>query len=128
MHTILIADDDPNLRLLVTLTLDTPEFEVLEAVNGREVLSILERRPVDLLILDWMMPGMTGIEVARKLGSQPETNSIPIVMLTARTEDQDLRQATEAGIRYYLSKPFSPIELLETVERVLAPVPEAAAR
>jgi two-component system phosphate regulon response regulator PhoB len=120
MHTVLIGDDDPNLRLLINLTLDTPEFEVIEAVNGRDVLRVLEEKHVDLIVLDWMMPGMTGIEVVRELRALPETASVPIVMLSARTRDGDLLQAMEAGVQHYLIKPFSPIELLETVERALS--------
>jgi len=118
MRSILIADDNPTLRLLVSLTLDKPDFELIEASAGDEVLRILQRRSVDLIVLDWMMPGLTGLEVARHLRSRPETASIRIVMLTAKTQQSDLRLASEIGVDY-LIKPFSPMDLLETVEKAL---------
>jgi DNA-binding response OmpR family regulator len=119
MRTVLIADDDPNLRLLVSLALDTPDFRVIEARSGPEALHILGTQPADLIVVDWMMPGMSGIELVGELRDEPATAAIPIVMLTARTQRSDLLQATAAGVDYYLIKPFSPGELLETVERAL---------
>ena len=119
MRTILIADDDPNLRLLVSLALDTPDLRVLEACSGLEALGILETEHADLLVLDWMMPGMSGIDVVRELRDEPLTAAIPVVMLTARTHQSDLRQATAEGVDHYLIKPFSPRELLEIVENAL---------
>jgi len=128
MHTILIVDDDPTLRLLVSLTLDRPDFEVIEAFDGDDALRVLGERSVDLVVLDWMMPGLSGLEVARHLRSQPETALIPIVMLTAKTQQSDICQASVIGVWSYMVKPFSPAELLKTVEKALVPERTASSK
>lgn len=119
MKTLLVADDDPNLRLLVSLSLDSPDYEVLEATTGLEVLETLERQSVDLIVLDWMMPAMSGLDVLRTLREQSAPVEIPVIMLTSRSHEADVAAIQDAGVFEYLSKPFSPNELLETVERAL---------
>src|SRR5256885_1340842 len=115
MRTILLADDEANLRILVRATLEDSEHRVLEAQNGKEALDVARGQHPDLILLDWMMPGMTGIEVAQALRSDPSTSGIPMIMLTAKGQEKDRVEALSAGLRYYLVKPFSPLELMERV-------------
>jgi CheY-like chemotaxis protein len=120
MQTILLADDEKPLRILVHTTLDSPEFNILEACDGVEALEIARRVRPDLLVLDWMMPALTGLEVARRLRQDPATADIPIIMLTAKGQEADREIAAKAGITAYLVKPFSPLELLDRVREALA--------
>ena len=124
MKTILLADDEANLRLLVRTTLEDPDYQILESGNGKAALELARREKPDLILLDWMMPGMTGIEVLKALKEDPATKSIPVVMLTAKGQKKDQEQATSLGTRFYLAKPFSPLELLEKVKEVLEVTPE----
>jgi len=118
MKTILLADDDPNLRALARLTLNDPEYHIVEAADGREALELARTLHPDLLVLDWMMPGMSGIEVARVLQSDPQTARIPIIMLTARARLEDKQRGRAVGVRNYLVKPFSPLALREQINRL----------
>lgn len=119
MNTILIADDEESLRLLIRTTLDSPEYTLLEAPDGVSALEVARRELPELLILDWMMPGKNGIEVARELKSDPRTARIAILMLTAMGQEEDRKAGLAAGVQAYLIKPFSPLELLERVQEVL---------
>ncbi|MBI3302020.1 MAG: response regulator [Deltaproteobacteria bacterium] len=119
MKTILLADDETNLRMLVCTTLDDPQYRILEAANGTAALELARQEHPDLLVLDWMMPGMTGIEVAKALRRDPATAQIPIIMLTAKGQGTDREQGRALGTYAYLVKPFSPLELLEKVQKVL---------
>lgn len=121
MKTILIADDEPSLRMLTRITLDDPEYRILEAEDGSIALDLTKREKPDLLILDWMMPGLTGIEVAHSLRQDPQTAAIPIIMLTARGQDTDKAQGRAAGVNTYLVKPFSPLELLQKIQEIWHP-------
>jgi len=115
MRTILIADDEPALRSLVRVTLDTGRLRIIEAADGDEAIALAHAEHPDLLLLDWSMPGRTGLEVARALRDDPATADIPIVMLTARTLPFDKDAAREVGIQTYMTKPFSPRALLDLV-------------
>lgn len=119
MKTILLADDETNLRKLVRTTLEDPRYRILEAQDGTGALELVRKEHPDLLVLDWMMPGMTGIEVARVLVSEASVLVRRIIMLTARGQEKDREEASALGICHYLVKPFSPRELLEKVEAVL---------
>lgn len=119
MKTILLADDEANLRMLVHTTLDDPQYKILEAADGTAALELAKQEHPDLLVLDWMMPGMTGIEVARALRNDTNTSHIPIIMLTAKGQEKDKEQGRALGTYAYLVKPFSPLELLEKVQEVL---------
>lgn len=119
MKTILIADDEPNLRLLVSTTLGDPAVRVLEARDGAEALRMAREELPDILILDWMMPGMTGVEVAGRLREDPVTAGIPVVLLTAKAQESDKEQGRAVGVKAYLVKPFSPLELLQVVDDIL---------
>ncbi len=119
MKTILLADDEANLRTLVHATLDDPQFVILEASAGSQVLELAKQKCPDLVILDWMMPGMSGLEVLKLLRSEPETASIPVLMLTARGQENDRLLAIAAGADGYIVKPFSPLDLLHRVTAIL---------
>ena len=119
MKTLLLADDEANLRMLARITLDDPDYRILEAADGTTALTLARAEHPDLLVLDWMMPGLTGIEVARQLREDPNTSGIPIIMLTAKGQASDKEQGQASGAYAYLVKPFSPLELLEKVEAAL---------
>jgi two-component system alkaline phosphatase synthesis response regulator PhoP len=119
MKTILLADDEEHLRLLVQTTLSDPTYRIIEASDGPSALERARAEHPDVVVLDWMMPGMTGLEVARQLSEDPLTAGIPVVMLTARSQEKDLADARAVGVRAFLTKPFSPLELLRRVDDVM---------
>lgn len=121
MHTILIADDESTLRALVRATLETGRFTILEAADGEEALSLAREHRPDLTFLDWAMPGMSGLEVCRRLRAETETAALTIIMLTARTQDFDREAALQVGVDDYVTKPFSPLQLLDAVRDKLGP-------
>lgn len=117
MKTILIADDHDYLRLLVSKTLAGPDYRILEARDGDEAWRLCQSETIDLLILDWMMPGMSGLELVEALRADPLTQNVRVVMLTARTQARDRARAEAAGVSGYLEKPFSPLALMELVQK-----------
>jgi DNA-binding response OmpR family regulator len=119
MKKILVVDDDENLRVLIETTLESPECEILHASDGQSALHRAIKHTPDLIILDWMMPTMTGIDVLHLLHTYPPTCAIPVLMLTARGQDKDRMLAGALGVHSYLIKPFSPLELLEKVQQAL---------
>jgi two-component system phosphate regulon response regulator PhoB len=120
MKTILLADDEPNLRLLVHTTLEDPAYRILEAADGLTALEVTRAEHPDVVILDWMMPGLSGCDVATALRQDPATAHIPIILLTARGQEKDKEHGRSVGASAYLVKPFSPLELLEKVQEILA--------
>ena len=119
MKTILCVDDDEHLLELVSFTLEGPEYRVLVARNGAEALALMELEDLDVLVLDWMMPGIAGIDVARRVAKPDEAPAI--VMLTSMAQAKDIAEARAAGVQHYLTKPFSPLELLATVHEAAKP-------
>ncbi|MEK4238396.1 response regulator transcription factor [Paenibacillus sp. FSL H7-0714] len=120
MQKILVVDDEEVLRMLIEDTLeDLENVEIHTAENGLEALTKLSTDPYDLVILDYMMPEMTGIEVLQQLDEEKK-KSTAILMLTAKAQDVDRIRAVEAGARYFMPKPFSPMELLQIVEGILS--------
>ena len=117
--SILIADDEPNQLELMAYNLKKADFVIHQAENGEEALEKVEELSPDLVILDWMMPNMSGIEVCRILRSKDETKKIPIIILSARSEDVDKSLGLDTGADDYISKPFSPIELVSRVKALL---------
>ncbi len=118
MKTILLADDDATLRELARLTMNDPEYCILEASDGKEALALARAKRPDLLILDWMMPTLSGIEVARHLRRDPATAHIPVIMLTAKGQEKDRELGRAVGVHSYLVKPFSPLDLRERIQKV----------
>lgn len=113
MKRVLVVDDDPRLRMLVRHTLESSEVEVLEAPDGETALAMARAERPDVVVLDWAMPRLSGIDVCRRLRSDPATRGIRILMLTARTQPFDRLAAQAAGVDDYLVKPFSPLALLD---------------
>jgi two-component system, OmpR family, phosphate regulon response regulator PhoB len=120
MSTILLVEDDPDIRHLVAYKLGKGGMKVIGVADGVAALREARANPPDLVLLDVRMPHMSGIEVCRELRAGPLPADVPIIMLTARARPQDLEQGFAAGATDYVVKPFSPRELLERVEAVLA--------
>ena len=119
---LLVVDDDPFIRKLVVTTLtDVTRFELAEAPDGEEALVRAAADPPAVVLLDVDMPGLDGIEVCRRLRADPATGSATIVMLTAAHGDGVQEQAEAAGADLFLTKPFSPLELLRLVDRLGGP-------
>jgi CheY-like chemotaxis protein len=117
---ILLADDEPAVRRLVTATLaDETRYQILEAGDGAEALTLARAEHPALLLLDINMPELDGYEVCRALKSDPTTEGIVIVMLTAMAQPADRERGLAAGADGFFTKPFSPLALLEKVEEVL---------
>ena len=119
VKTILIADDDEDLRLLVEVTLENPTYRILTAVDGCQALEAVNQHRPDLLIIDWMMPGLNGCEAVAQMRENPETSTIPVVMLTARDGLETQEETASLALAGYLAKPFSPLELIKKVREVL---------
>jgi CheY-like chemotaxis protein len=117
--TVLICDNEDVLRLLVLATLNDGGYELVEARNGDEALELARKVHPQLIVLDMMMPGRTGLEVLLELRQEPEFANTPVVMLTARTQEADRAAAEAAGADRFLSKPFSPLGLAALVEELL---------
>ena len=116
MPAVLIVDDDPFIRKLVATTLeDVAGFELMEAADGREALEVASRSAPELVFLDIDMPVLDGLEACRRLREHPDTREATIVMLTAAAGELAEREAEEAGADLFLTKPFSPLELLQLV-------------
>jgi two-component system phosphate regulon response regulator PhoB len=118
MKTILVADDEDFLRLLVKETLD--DYEVLEARDGEEALAMVRASLPELLILDWMMPGLDGPAVLERLRADASTQGLRVLMVTARCDEADRAKMIAAGASACLAKPFGTKELRERVEEVLS--------
>lgn len=117
---ILIVDDEKQIVALVRLHMEISGYEVLSAKDGEEALAIIGKEKPDLMILDLMLPKIDGWEVCKRLRADSKIGSIPVIMLTARTETADKLKGFEYGADDYVTKPFSPRELMARVKRVLA--------
>ncbi len=115
---VLVVDDERHIVRLVQVNLERQGYEVLTAYDGVECLEKAKSQQPDLIILDVMMPRMDGFEALQRLKTDPETSHIPVIMLTARAQDRDVLQGYQYGADLYLTKPFSPMELLSLVRRV----------
>jgi two-component system phosphate regulon response regulator PhoB len=118
-ETILIVEDEMPLVTLLRYNLEREGFAALDAQDGEEALNIAREQRPDLVLLDWMLPLMSGIEVCRQLRRNPDTREIPIVMLTARGEEGDKLRGLDSGADDYVTKPFSPSELIARIRAVL---------
>jgi DNA-binding response OmpR family regulator len=121
---LLIAEDSPTVRRLVAAHLAADGYEVIEAADGEQALEAVRAEQPDLLVLDKIMPKLDGFDVVRELRADPDTRSMPIVMLTERTAEQDVVGGLDLGVEEYMPKPFSLHELSARIRRTL----ERAAR
>jgi len=119
MKTILVVEDEPDIADLVKYHLEKAGLPARTVADGKHALELIVREPPDLVVLDLMLPGMDGLEVCRRLRGNPATRGIPVIMLTAKTEEVDRIVGFEMGTDDYVSKPFSPRELVARVKAVL---------
>lgn len=126
MATVLIVDDDPDIRDIAAIKLEQAGLEVLTEADGDAGLAAALEQAPDVLLLDWMMPRLTGIEVCARLREHEETAQTPIILLTAKAQEADIERGFAAGANDYIVKPFSPRELVVRVTAALARRPRHA--
>nr|VFJ51399.1 MAG: two component transcriptional regulator, winged helix family [Candidatus Kentron sp. DK]VFJ63984.1 MAG: two component transcriptional regulator, winged helix family [Candidatus Kentron sp. DK] len=117
--TILVVEDDPEVREVVRFVLREADFTVSTAENALDAWEMIRKRPPDLILLDWMLPGISGIELVRQLRRQSNTRAIPVIILTAKGEEDDKLLGFESGADDYITKPFSSRELVARINAVL---------
>ena len=112
---VLVVEDEPAQREILGYNLEAEGFRVVMADSGDEALLLVAEERPDLVVLDWMLPGVSGIEICRRLKSRPETRSVPVIMLSARSEEVDRVRGLETGADDYVVKPYSVVELMARV-------------
>ncbi|SFT69006.1 phosphate regulon transcriptional regulator PhoB [Sedimentitalea nanhaiensis] len=117
--TVLVVEDEPAQREVLSYNLAAEGFRVCQAENGDDALLLVDEDTPDVIVLDWMMPNLSGIEVCRRLKTRPATRSIPIIMLSARSEEVDRVRGLETGADDYVIKPYSVVELMARVRAQL---------
>lgn len=117
--TILVIEDEPAIQELISCNLELAGYRAARALSAEEALALVRGELPDLVVLDWMLPGMSGAEFLRRLRADERTRPVPVIMLTARAEERDKLAALESGADDYLTKPFSPRELNARVKAVL---------
>ena len=119
MSSVLVVDDEPDIRDLMRVTLEGAGFRVLQAGHADDARKLLNAERPDLLLLDWMLPGRSGLELAQQLKQSSKTRSLPIIMVSARGEEEDRVKGLDTGADDYIAKPFSPREMVARVNAVL---------
>ncbi|NVO22940.1 phosphate regulon transcriptional regulatory protein PhoB [Donghicola sp. C2-DW-16] len=117
--TVLVVEDEPAQREVLTYNLEAEGFRVIRAENGEEGLLVVDEDRPDIIVLDWMLPNVSGIEVCRRLKSRGDTRDIPVIMLSARSEEVDRVRGLETGADDYVVKPYSVVELMARVRTQL---------
>ncbi|MCP5205610.1 MAG: phosphate regulon transcriptional regulator PhoB [Hahellaceae bacterium] len=117
--TVLIVDDEAPIREMIAVALEMADYRCLEAGNVKDAHTLIIDQKPDLILLDWMLPGASGIEFARRLKRDESTGEIPIIMLTAKADEDNKIQGLEVGADDYITKPFSPRELVARLKAVL---------
>ena len=118
-QTVLVVDDEPSIRDMLVISLDAAGYNVLQAENAQKAHALVVDKHPDLVLLDWMMPGTSGLELLRRLKRDELTEHIPVILLTARAEESNKISGLDSGADDYISKPFSPRELVARVKAVL---------
>ena len=118
-HTILVVDDETSIREMLVISLESAGYNVLQAENAKTAHSLVLDKHPDLILLDWMMPVTTGLELLRRLKRDEMTDHIPVIMLTAKVEESSKISGLDSGADDYIAKPFSPRELLSRVKAIL---------
>lgn len=118
-QTVLIADDDPNLRALVRNSIESPYYMVIEACDGDEAWTLIKERKPTLVLLDLKMPRRSGLEVLAAIRADPELRGTQVMVLTASARQADIEAGVLAGADFYLTKPFSPVDLLARVSEAI---------
>lgn len=119
-YKILIVDDDATMVNLLSTILEIDGFDTQKALSGKEAFEVLKEGIPDMVLLDIMMPEMDGFEVLARLRDDPDTKRLPIIMLTARTDDKDIFEGWKKGADEYVTKPFDPHQLVKTINLVLS--------
>jgi len=117
--TILVVEDEAAIREMLNYSLGRAGFEVQEAADTRQAQELINHQPPDLILLDWMLPGTSGVDLAHKLRQNPRTRELPIILLTARSEEENKIRGLEAGADDYITKPFSVQELIARIRAVM---------
>ncbi|TAK15422.1 MAG: response regulator [Acidobacteria bacterium] len=116
---VVLAEDDPDIQLVARLSLKRAGFQVVLATNGREALERVTSEMPDVALLDWMMPELDGVEVCRRLKADPATAAVPVIFLTARSQEQELKTGLSIGAIGYITKPFDALTLGDRVRELL---------
>jgi CheY-like chemotaxis protein len=119
LRTVVIADDEPSMRLLVHATIESDDYRVVEAVDGTQAWAMIQEHKPSLVLLDVQMPGLSGLEVLQLIKGQPSLAATRVILLTAKAQESDIEAGLIAGADFYLTKPFSPLDLLTRVEEAL---------
>jgi twitching motility two-component system response regulator PilG len=123
-NKILIVEDEESLLKLETIILSSKGYDVVGFTDGAAAIEEISRNIPDIVILDIMLPGMDGFEICRRIKSDSASSRIPVIMLTARKNSQDMERGLKAGAAAYMTKPFKAAQLIGTIERILSCVPE----
>jgi len=119
LRTVVIADDESSMRLLVHATIDSDYYTVLEATDGAQAWAMIQENNPALVLMDVQMPGLSGLEVLRLVKSDPEHKQTKVILLTSKAQETEVESGLLAGADFYLTKPFSPLDLLSRVEEAL---------
>ena len=118
-RTVLIADDESSIRLLVHATIESDDYTVVEAADGAQAWALAQQLKPSLVLLDVQMPGQSGLEVLRSIKADPDLKETRVILLTSKAQERDIEVGLIAGADFYLTKPFSPLDLLTRVEEAL---------
>jgi DNA-binding response OmpR family regulator len=119
LRTVLIADDESSIRLLVHATIESDDYAVVEAADGAQAWALTKELKPSLVLLDVQMPGQSGLEVLRSIKADPTLKATRVILLTSKAQEDDIEVGLIAGADFYLTKPFSPLDLLTRVEEAL---------
>src|ERR1700680_1144232 len=119
MKTVVIADDEPSMRMLVHATIESDDYKVIEAGDGDQAWALIQQYKPSLVLLDVQMPGRSGLEILRSIRTHPELAGTRVILLTAIDREADIEAGLMAGADFYLTKPFSPLDLITRVEEAL---------
>jgi CheY-like chemotaxis protein len=119
LRTVLIADDESSIRLLVHATIESDDYTVVEAADGAQAWALTKELKPSLVLLDVQMPGQSGLEVLRSIKADPSLKGTRVILLTSKAQERDIEVGLIAGADFYLTKPFSPLDLLTRVEEAL---------
>lgn len=117
---ILVVEDEPDLRNGLRIRLEASGYEIMEAENGESALDMIQKQAPDLIVLDLMLPRMGGYDVARELKSHEKHRNIPIVILTVRSQERDVKKGFDVGADAYITKPYKSTELLRTIDELIS--------
>ena len=119
LKTVVIADDEPSMRMLVHATIESDDYKVIEAGDGDQAWALIQQHKPSLVLLDVQMPGRSGLEVLRSIRAHPDLGRTRVILLTAIDRETDVEAGLMAGADFYLTKPFSPLDLITRVEEAL---------